>query len=116
MTAPETPTGPEWLLRLFVGEDDRAQGKPLYEWLVLEARTRGLAGATVLRGIMSFGSHSRLHTFKIERLSLDLPIVIEMVDTRERLDAFLAAVKPHLGDGIATFERVEVVHFRAGKD
>lgn len=115
MTTPTGAPAPEWLLRIFVGEDDRADGKPLYEWLVLQARTRGLAGATVLRGIMSFGSRSRVHTFKIERLSLDLPIVIEMVDTRERLDEFLAAVAPNLGDGIATFERVEVLHFRAAK-
>src|SRR5262249_61474058 len=73
-----------YLLRIFIGEGDKHGGKPLYEWIVLKAREQGLAGATVLRGLMGFGAHSRLHTFKIERLSLDLPIIIELVDTREK--------------------------------
>jgi hypothetical protein len=103
----------EWLLRIFAGESDHAEGKPLYQWLVLEAKTRGLAGATVLRGIMSYGAKSQLHTFKIERLSLDLPVVIEIVDARQKLEAFLDAVAPSLTDfdGIATLERVEVRRF-----
>ena len=101
----------DWLLRVFLGEDDRVNGRPLYEWLVQEARRRKLAGATVLRGIMGFGGHSQLHTFKIERLSLDLPIVVEIVDRREHLEAFLDEVSPRLSDGIATLERVEVRRF-----
>ena len=70
------------LLRIFIGESDRHAGQPLFEWLVLEARRQGLAGTTVLRGICGFGAHSRIHTFKIERLSEDLPIIVEIVDTR----------------------------------
>jgi PII-like signaling protein len=101
------------LLRLFVGEDDKHEGKPLYEWLVRKARDQGLAGATVLRGLMGFGAHSRLHTFKIERLSLDLPIVIEIVDTRAKLEAFLADVDPVIHEGLATLERAEVRFYRS---
>jgi uncharacterized protein len=97
-----------WLMRIFLGESDRWEGKPLYEWLVMEAKRRKLAGATVLRGAMGFGAKSHLHTFKIERLSLDLPIVVEIVETRERLDEFLAAVGPALAEGIVTLERVEI--------
>jgi PII-like signaling protein len=102
-----------FLLRIFVGEDDKHDGKPLYEWLVLKARERGLAGATVLRGVMGFGAHSRVHTFRIERLSLDLPVVIEMVDTRPKLEAFLAEVDPEIHEGLATLERAEVRFYRS---
>ena len=103
----------EWLLRIFLGESDRLDHQPMYEWLGLEARKHGLHGATVLRGIMGYGAGSQVHTFKIERLSLDLPIVVEIVESRERLDAFLDAVAPSLagGDGIATMDRVEVRRF-----
>jgi uncharacterized protein len=101
------------LLRVFIGEDDKHDGKPLYEWLVLKARERGLAGATVLRGIMGFGAHSRLHTFKIERLSLDLPIVVEVVDTRAKLEAFLAEVDPLIQEGLATLEKADVRFYRS---
>jgi uncharacterized protein len=101
------------LLRVFVGEDDKHEGKPLYEWLVLKAREQGLAGATVLRGVMGFGAHSRLHTFRIERLSLDLPIVIEIVDTRPKLEAFLADIDPLIHEGLATLERAEVRFYRS---
>lgn len=103
----------EWLLRIFLGESDRLHHQPVHEWLVHEARRQGIAGATVLRGIMGYGAHSQVHSFKIERLSLDLPVVVEMVDTRERLDAFLDAVSPSLTDcdGIATLERVTVRRF-----
>jgi uncharacterized protein len=103
------------LLRVFVGEDDKHEGKPLYEWLVLKARQQGLAGATVLRGLMGFGAHSRLHTFKIERLSLDLPIVIEIVDTRAKLEAFLADIDPVIHEGLATLEEAEVRFYRSRK-
>jgi uncharacterized protein len=101
------------LLRVFVGEDDKHEGKPLYEWLVLKARQQGLAGATVLRGLMGFGAHSRLHTFKIERLSLDLPIVIEIVDTRAKLETFLADIDPLIHEGLATLEDAEVRFYRS---
>ncbi len=100
------------LLRLFIGEADRHEGRPLYEWIVQRARTEGLAGATVLRGLMGFGAHSRLHTFKIERLSLDLPIVVEIVDTRERLETFLASIDGAIHDGLATLEKAEVRFYR----
>jgi PII-like signaling protein len=104
------------LLRLFVGEDDKHDGKPLYEWLVLRARERGLAGATVVRGVMGFGAHSRLHTFKIERLSLDLPIVVEIVDTRQKLEEFLAEIDPLIHEGLATLEKAEVRFYRSRAD
>jgi PII-like signaling protein len=104
-----------YLLRIFIGESDRHEGKPLYEWIVLKAREQGLAGATVTRGMMGFGAHSRLHTFKVERLSLDLPIVVEMVDSREKLEAFLAAIDDNVTEGLATLERVDVRIYRSGK-
>ena len=100
------------LLRLFLGEDDKYDGKPLYEWLVLKARERGLAGATVVRGLMGYGAHSRLHTFKIERLSLDLPIIVEIVDTRAKLEAFLGEIDALVHEGLATLEKAEVRFYR----
>jgi len=111
MTLPEEGA----LLRIFVGESDRHDGKPLYEWLVTTARGHGLAGATVLRGIMGFGAHSRMHTAKILRLSEDLPIVVEIVDTREKIEAFLPVIDPAIGEGLATVERVSVRFYRAGR-
>jgi len=102
------------LLRLFLGESDRHGGKPLYEWIVLQARAQGLAGATVTRGTMGFGGHSRLHTFKIERLSLDLPIVVEIVDARDKIEAFLASIDDNITEGLATVEKVEVRLYRSG--
>jgi PII-like signaling protein len=104
------------LLRLFIGEDDKRDGRPLYEWLVLRARERGLAGATVIRGIMGFGAHSRLHTFKIERLSLDLPVVVEIVDGREKLEAFLAEIDPLIHEGLATLEKADVRFYRSRQE
>jgi len=104
-----------WLLRIFIGESDRHTGRPLYEWLVLKAREQGLAGATVLRGMMGYGAHSRLHTFKVERLSLDLPIVVELVDTREKLEAFLGIIDDDITEGLATLEKAEVRFYRGGK-
>jgi uncharacterized protein len=101
------------LLRIFIGESDRHDGRPLYEWLVQRAREDGLAGATVLRGMMGYGAHSRLHTYKIERLSLDLPIVVEIVDTRERLEAFLRRVDDAIEEGLATLEKAEVRFYRS---
>lgn len=104
------------LLRIFIGEDDKHDGKPLYEWLVLKARERGLAGATVLRGIMGYGAHSRLHTFKIERLSLDLPIIVEVVDTHTKLEAFLTEIDPLIHEGLATLEKADVRFYRSRPD
>jgi len=99
------------LLRIFVGEDDRTKGRPLYEAIVLKAREAGLAGATVLRGPMSFGKSSTLHTAKVLRLSEDLPIVIEIVDTQEKIDAFLPVLDPMMGSGLVTLERVQVLQY-----
>ncbi len=102
------------LLRIFIGESDKAHGKPLYEWLVIRAREEGLAGATVWRGLMGFGAHSRLHTFKIERLSEDLPIIIEIVDRREKLERFLALIDGEILEGLATLEKAEIRFYRSG--
>ena len=104
-----------YLLRIFVGESDRHEGKPLYEWLVRKAREEGLAGATVLRGIEGFGAHSRLHTAKILRLSEDLPIIIEIVDALEKIEAFMPIVDGVIAEGLATLERVQVRFYRSGK-
>jgi len=101
------------LLRIFIGESDRHSGKPLYEWIVLKAREQGLAGATVLRGMMGYGAHSRLHTVRIERLSLDLPLVVEIVDTREKIEAFLGLIDGDIAEGLATIEKAEVRFYRS---
>jgi PII-like signaling protein len=103
------------LLRIFVGENDRYEGRPLFEWIVRAARENGLAGATVLRGLEGFGAASRLHTAKILRLSSDLPIVVEIVDTEEKIEAFLPLIDAAVHDGLATVERVEVRFYRSGK-
>lgn len=102
------------LLRVFIGEQDKHQGKPLYEWIVIEAKKRGLAGATVLRGMMGYGASSRIHTAKIERLSVDLPIIVELVDTREKLEEFLAYINPAIHGGMATLEKAYVHFYRGG--
>ena len=104
-----------YLLRVFIGESDKHEGKPLYEWIVLKAREQGLAGATVLRGLMGFGAHSRLHTFKVERLSLDLPMVVEIVDAKDKLEAFLSAIDDNITEGLVTIEKVDVRLYRSGK-
>ena len=103
------------LLRVFIGENDRHEGMPLYEWIVRQAREQGLAGATVLRGLEGFGAKSRLHTAKILRLSSDLPIVIEIVDTEDKIEAFLVTIDDVVHDGLATVEKVEVHFYRPGK-
>lgn len=102
------------LLRIFIGETDKHDGVPLYEWIVRQAREQGLAGATVLRGLEGFGAHSRLHTAKILRLSADLPIVIEIVDIEEKIEAFLPTIDEAIGEGLATLEKVEVRLYRSG--
>ena len=102
-----------YLLRIFVGESDRFDHHPLYEAIVLKARQQGLAGATVLRGLMGFGKHSILHTAKILRLSEDLPMVIEIVDSREKVDGFLPLLSEMIKDGMVTLERVTVLQYKA---
>jgi len=100
------------LLRIFIGESDRHGHHPLYEAIVLKARESHLAGATVLRGPMGFGAASRIHTAKILRLSMDLPIVIEMVDREEKIRAFLPVLEPMIGGGLVTLEKVQVIQYR----
>ncbi len=102
------------LLRIFIGESDRWEHKPLYEAIVLKARELHLAGATVLRGPMSFGKSSRLHTAKILRLSVDLPLVIEIVDSEEKIQSFLPVLDQMMGGGLLTMEKVRVIEYRAG--
>jgi uncharacterized protein len=104
-----------YLLRIFIGESDKHEGKPLYEWIVVKAWQEGLAGATVLRGMMGFGAHSRIHTFKIERLSEDLPMIIEIVDRREKLEQFLAIIDNQIEEGLATIEKAQIHFYRSGK-
>ncbi|ACB77819.1 DUF190 domain-containing protein [Opitutus terrae] len=110
MHLPEDAT----LLRIFIGESDRFEHRPLYEAIVLKAREMKLAGATVLRSPLGFGAASHLHTAKILRLSDDLPMVIEIVDAAEKINAFLAVLDPMMGGGLVTLEPVRVIHYRSG--
>jgi uncharacterized protein len=103
------------LLRIFLGESDRREHKPLYEAIVLAAREAHLAGATVLRGAMGFGKSSHLHTAKILRLSMDLPLVIEIVDSEEKINAFLPTLDKMMGGGLVTLEKVKVLHYRSSE-
>jgi len=100
------------LLRLFIGEHDRWDGKPLYEAIVLRARAEGMAGATVLRGIEGFGAASRVHTSRLLELSSDLPIVVELVDTDDKIEQLLPIVDEMVGDGMMTLETVHIVTYR----
>ncbi len=102
-----------YLLRIFIGESDRWEGKPLYEAIVLKARELHLAGATVLRGPMGFGAGSRLHTVKVLRLSEDLPMIVEIVDAKEKIDELMPHIDSMVHDGLVTLERVEVIKYRA---
>lgn len=102
-----------YLLRIFVGESDKVGHRPLYEEIVLKAREQGLAGATVLRGVMGFGKHSILHTAKILRLSEDMPMIIEIVDSLEKIEVFLPVLDEMIKDGLVTLEKVRVIHYRA---
>jgi PII-like signaling protein len=104
------------LLRMFIGETDRWNHQPLYEAIVLKARELHLAGATVLRGAMGFGKSSRLHTAKILRLSMDLPLVIEIVDTEEKIQGFLPVLDDMMKGGLVTLEKVRVIDYRADTD
>jgi len=101
------------LLRIFVGEDDQHDGTPLFHWIVTKAREAGLAGATVLRGMEGFGASSRLHAASILRLSEDLPIVIEIVDTEEKIEAFLPTIDGAIKEGLATLEKVQIRLYRS---
>src|SRR5207249_12250290 len=100
------------LLRIFIGESDRYEHRPLYEAIVLRARELQLAGATVLRGPMGFGKSSHLHTAKILRLSMDLPMVIEIVDSEEKVNAFLPVLDQMMGGGHVTLEREKVIRYQ----
>jgi len=100
------------LLRIFIGESDNWHGKPLYEAIILKAREMGIAGATMLRGMMGYGAASRIHTAKILRLSEDLPIVIEIVDSAEKIDALLPLIDEMVDEGMITLERVRVIKYR----
>ena len=104
------------LLRIFIGDSDKHDGMPLFEWIVREARKKGLAGATVLHGLQGFGARSRLHTSKILRLSTDLPVVIEIVDREEKIEAFLPHIDHAVSEGLATVEKVEVRFYRDGSE
>jgi PII-like signaling protein len=97
------------LLRIFIGEADKCEGKPLYEWIVLKARQHELAGATVLRGMMGFGANTRkIQTFRFETLSEDMPIVVEIVDTQANLDKFLELIEPRIKAGLVTIEKAQI--------
>jgi len=100
------------LLRVFVGESDRWHGAPTYEAIVLKAREMHLAGATVLKGVMGYGASSRLHTAKVLRLSEDLPVIVEIVDSREKIEQVLPFIEQVMTHGLVTLERVEVIWYR----
>lgn len=104
------------LLRIFIGESDKHEGMPLYEWIVRTARENGIAGTTVLRGLEGFGAHSRIHTSKILRLSEDLPIVIEIVDTLDKIEKFIPIIDEAIEEGLATIEKVQIRFYRSGND
>ena len=103
------------LLRIFFGEDDRFEHQPLYEAIVQKAREKHLAGATVLRGHVGFGHSSRIHTTKILRLSQDLPVVVEIVDSQEKIDLFLPVLDSMMSQGLVTIEKVQVLQYGASK-
>lgn len=102
-----------YLLRIFVGESDRHDHHPLYEAIVLKARGTGLAGATVTRGVMGFGKNSVIHTAKILGLSEDLPMVVEIADSLEKIEQFLPVLDEMITEGLVTLERVRVIHYKA---
>ena len=101
------------LLRVFIGEADKHEHKPLYEWIVLQAREQNLAGATVLRGMMGFGANTRkIQTFRFDTLSEDLPIVVEIVDTQDKLERFIELIEPHIKAGLVTLEKAQIKVYR----
>lgn len=104
------------ILRIFIGESDKCDGKPLHEAIVTEARKRDMAGATVLKGMLGFGVHSRIHSAKIFAISEDLPVVVEIVDSPERIEAFLPDLNKMVGEGLITVEKVRVIAYRHSED
>jgi PII-like signaling protein len=104
------------LLRIFIGESDKWEGKPLYEALIFKAREMGLAGATMLRGLMGYGAASRVHTAKILRLSEDLPVIVEIVDSQERIASFLPIIDEMVQEGLVTLERAQIILYRHNRD
>lgn len=110
------PGGEGELLRIFIGESDKHTGRPLYEAIVQEARRAGLAGATVLRGTLGFGAHSRIHTTKVLRLSEDLPMVVEIVDEPAAIEAFLPTLDGMIEEGMVTREKVRIIAYRHGNE
>ena len=103
------------LVRIFIGESDRHEGMPLYEWIVRQARQMGMAGVTVVRGIEGFGAHSRMHKAKILALSQDLPMVIELVDTPQKVSQFVEAIDHAILEGLVTVEKVQIRFYRCNK-
>jgi PII-like signaling protein len=109
-------SGEGQLLRIFIGESDKWEGKPLYEALIFKAREMGLAGATMLRGLMGYGAASRVHTAKILRLSEDLPVIVEIVDSPERIASFLPTIDEMVQEGLVTLERAQIILYRHNTD
>ena len=103
------------LLRIFIGESDKHEGRPLHEWLVHAAKDQGLAGATVLRGLEGYGAHSRMHSARVLGLSSELPLVVEIVDTEENIERFLPTVDKAVTEGLVTVENVRIRFYRGGK-
>ncbi|MGB8465708.1 MAG: DUF190 domain-containing protein, partial [Terrimicrobiaceae bacterium] len=103
------------LIRIFIGESDRYGRRPLYEAIVSKAREMGMAGATVLRGPMGFGASSRIHSAKVLQLSMDLPLIVEMVDTEEKINAFLPCLDEMMNGGLVTLEKARVIHYKPGR-
>lgn len=103
------------LLRIFIGESDKYHGKPLYESIMMKARELNLAGTTVIRGILGFGAHSRIHTMKLLALSQDLPIIIEIVDTEENINKILPFIDENVLEGLVTMEKIKVIKYRHNK-
>jgi len=103
------------LLRIFISENDKHDGIPLYEWIVRKAKTENLAGATVIRGLEGFGAHHHIHTSKILRLADDLPIIVEIVDTLEKIDAFIPLIDDVIEEGMATVEDVQIRFYKSRK-
>ena len=103
------------LLRIFIGENDKYKSMPLYEWIIRKARSDGMAGATVLRGLEGFGANSVMHTAKILRLSQELPVIIELVDTKEKIQEFTSSIDSVIEEGLATIENIQIRFYRSSK-
>jgi PII-like signaling protein len=108
-----TLTDEGYLLRIFIGESDKKDGIPLYEWIVRRAKKEGIAGATVLRGIEGYGGHSQIHTARILQLSTDLPVIVELIDTLEKIDKFMPILEETLEGGLVTQEKARIRLFKS---